>query len=50
MKKKQPDVLIVRLDKQLKVKLRKISDLSNRKMSDYIRLLIQYAADAEIKL
>ena len=44
------EVLTVRADKKTKSALKKISKDSNRSMSDYLRLLIEYAEKQNIKL
>jgi antitoxin component of RelBE/YafQ-DinJ toxin-antitoxin module len=47
---KQKETLIIRIDKSTKGKLLKVAKASNRNMSDYIRLLINKAAEESIKL
>lgn len=44
------EVLTVRSDKQTKKKLAQLAKNSNRTMSDYLRLLINYAEQNQIKL
>jgi antitoxin component of RelBE/YafQ-DinJ toxin-antitoxin module len=44
------EVLIVRIDKQTKAKLSKAAKESKRTMSDFVRLLIEMAADKQIKV
>ena len=42
--------LLVKMEKGTKTKLSKIAKSSNRTMSDYVRLLIEYATANNIKL
>ena len=42
--------LLVKMEKSTKAKLAKTAKASSRSMSDYIRLLIEYANDNKIKL
>jgi antitoxin component of RelBE/YafQ-DinJ toxin-antitoxin module len=44
------ETLIVRIDKQTKSKLSKVAMESKRTMSDYVRLLIEFAAKEKIKV
>ena len=44
------ETLIIRIDKQTKGKLNKIALESKRTMSDYVRLLIEFAAKEKIKV
>jgi len=44
------ELLVVRADKKTKTYLKKVAKESNRTMSDYLRLLIEYAEANNIKL
>lgn len=44
------EVLIIRADNKTKEDLKKVASESRRSMSDYIRLLIEYAKKNKIKL
>lgn len=44
------DVLTIRIDKAQKQKLSKAAQISKRNMSDYLRLLLEYAIENQIKL
>lgn len=48
--KDQNDRIEIRISKELKESLAKLSKQSKRKVSDYIRLLIEYANENNIKL
>lgn len=44
------EVLILRIDKATKSKLAKVAKDSKRTMSDFVRLLIELAAEKKIKV
>ena len=44
------EIVIVRADKKVKAMLLRVSKDSRRSMSDYLRLLIEYANTNNIKL
>lgn len=49
-KENDKEIIIIRTDKKGKATLKKVAKESRRSMSDYVRLLIEYADANKIKL